>query len=703
MTDNTLSMFDKLLGTFARRSERQNAESALKSLRKSQKELRNLTRAGRVIIDAKNNGTDPIAAIESIMSWEAFVESVSTTERLAEPHTSNSKVELLNKHQTIRRFAPALLVCLDFKGHPSVKPVLDAINCLKIMYQTPKRKLAANPPTKFIPSIWRPHVYPNGELDPKAYEICALLELRNRLRARDIWVEGSLAYQSFESNLIPKETFALLKEEGPLPLSIPQDFDVYVAERKALLSERMHEVASLAAKGDLEDVELLKGELHIAALRDKTPPQASKLRDATYRLMPRIKITDLLLEVDQWTGFSDCFVHHRSGHPAENKNLLMTSILADGINIGLSNMAEACRGITMRKLAWCHDWYINEDSYTDALARIIDIHRQLPLAQSWGKGVTSSSDGQYFRAGGHGEALADCNARHGSEPGIAYYTHISDQYGPYFVQVITASTGEAPHVLDGLLYHRTGLTIEEHYTDTGGASDHVFALCYLFGFLFAPRLKDIKERKIHYFQGQKTPTKLYNQIGDPIDLKNLESHWEDIQRMGTSILSGTVTASKILKVLSSHPRQSGLAKALRDMGRIERSLFMLDWYKKPALRRRSNAGLNKGESRNALARAVHFNRLGEIRDRSFENQVYKASGLNLLVSAIILWNTQYLKLALDELRKQGFHVDDSLIKHISPLGWEHVILTGDYVWETLDLPEKDMFRPLRNNFSLLAA
>jgi TnpA family transposase len=79
--------------------------------------------------------------------------------------------------------------------------------------------------------------------------------------------------------------------------------------------------------------------------------------------------------------------------------------------------------------------------------------------------------------------------------------------------------------------------------------------------------------------------------------------------------------------------------ALRELGRIERTLFALDWMKNVELRRRVQIGLNKGEAKNALARAVFLNRLGEIRDRSFENHRYRASGLNLVVAAIVLCNT----------------------------------------------------------------
>ena len=120
-----------------------------------------------------------------------------------------------------------------------------------------------------------------------------------------------------------------------------------------------------------------------------------------------------------------------------------------------------------------------------------------------------------------------------------------------------------------------------------------------------------------------------------------------------------------------------MALALREVGRIERTLFMLEWSRDPALRRRVTAGLNKGEAHNALARAVCFNRLGEIRDRPFENQRHRASGLNLLFAAITLWNAVYLERAADLLARSSMF-DPALLGHVSPLGWEHVNLTGDY-------------------------
>ena len=137
----------------------------------------------------------------------------------------------------------------------------------------------------------------------------------------------------------------------------------------------------------------------------------------------------------------------------------------------------------------------------------------------------------------------------------------------------------------------------------------------------------------------------------------------------------------MLRKLGAYPRQNGLALALRELGRLERSLFTLQYLKDIELRRRIHAGLNKGEARNALARAVFFNRLGELRDRTYENQRYRASGLNLVVAAIVLWNTVYMERTVKALRDRGEVIPDELIAHLSPLGWEHVNLTGDYVWK----------------------
>jgi TnpA family transposase len=251
-------------------------------------------------------------------------------------------------------------------------------------------------------------------------------------------------------------------------------------------------------------------------------------------------------------------------------------------------------------------------------------------------------------------------------------------------------------VLDALLYHQSEVATRRHHTDGGGDSDHVFALCSLLGFQFAPRIPDLKHRRLYSFGKPSTYPALEPMIASRINVALIRAHWSEILRVVASIRTGTVTASLIMRQLAAYPRQNGVAAALRELGRLERTLFTLDWISEPELRREAGRELNKGEARNSLARAVFIHRLGEIRDRTYENQQHRASGLNLLVTAIILWNTRYLARAVAALR-QTEGVAEHLLAHLSPLGWEHVNLTGDYVWGAQKSASEntDGLRPLR--------
>src|SRR3546814_2609674 len=148
------------------------------------------------------------------------------------------------------------------------------------------------------------------------------------------------------------------------------------------------------------------------------------------------------------------------------------------------------------------------------------------------------------------------------------------------------------------------------------------------------------------------------------------SHWPDIERVIGAMRDRTVTPSLILKKLSAYRQQNSLAAALREVGRIERTLFTLRWFDDPALRRTVTAELNKGEERNSLARAVAFHRLGRFRDRALEYQQTRAAALNLVTAANILFNCRYLGHAVEAMRRRGTQIDPDILFRLSPSGWE---------------------------------
>ena len=142
--------------------------------------------------------------------------------------------------------------------------------------------------------------------------------------------------------------------------------------------------------------------LKIAPIEKSTPPEAEALAARLYAMLPRIRITDLLAEVAGWTLFPDCFTHLRTGETAADSRILMAGLLADGLNLGLTRMAEACSIASLGQLAWTSDWHIREETYALALRRLVNQQQREPFAAHFGSGTASSSDGQFFQAAGFG-------------------------------------------------------------------------------------------------------------------------------------------------------------------------------------------------------------------------------------------------------------------------------------------------------------
>ena len=234
----------------------------------------------------------------------------------------------------------------------------------------------------------------------------------------------------------------------------------------------------------------------------------------------------------------------------------MTALLADATNLGLARMARSSKVFSHSKLLWVAEWHIRDETYQAGLACLVDAIHAQHFTKIWGDGDTSSSDGQFFKAGGHGEARADYNAKYGSEPGVKFYTHVSDRYAPFHIKVIAANASEAAHILDGLLHHECSLDIREHYTDTAGAIDHVFGLCHLLGFRFAPRIRDLADRRLYVVGARGAHKALDPVIGGTIDLRVIADNWDEILRLAASIKAGTVTPSAILRRLAALPEAS---------------------------------------------------------------------------------------------------------------------------------------------------
>jgi TnpA family transposase len=596
LTDQAIDLFERLVGTMFSKAETRHARAFQADGRAINEKVRLYARVGGALIAAREVGRDPFEAIATVIPWERFRASVAEAEALARPEDFDSYGMLGEHYAAVRRWAPAFLAAFSFQGVPAAASLLRAVDVLRNMNEAGALKLPKSAPTGFIRERWSRYVMPGGALDWRYYELCVLSELQGRLRAGDVWVVESRRYRSFEERMISREVLRELLQSGTPPVAIDPDFERFIAGRRAQLDARLAAVDAKAKGGFLSDVSLEKGVLKIAPIEKTTPPDAEMLAARLYAMLPRIRITDLLSEVARWTTFTDCFTHLRSGERVADPRILMAGLLADGLNLGLTRMAEACTIASLGQLAWVADWHIRDETYARALRRLVDHQQREPLAAIFGGGFASSSDGQFFRAGGFGRDASRLNAHYGDEPGSKFYTHLSDRFAPFYTKVLAATASEALHVLDGLLYHQSEVAVRRHHTDGGGDSEHVFALLALLGFQFAPRIPDLKHRRLYSFTKPSAYPTLEPLIAGRINVALIRAHRPEILRVPASIRTGTVTASLIMRQLAAYPRQNGVAAALRELGRLERTLFTLDCVEDPGAASRHRPRAQQGRS-----------------------------------------------------------------------------------------------------------
>src|SRR3546814_2383464 len=155
---------------------------------------------------------------------------------------------------------------------------------------------------------------------------------------------------------------------------------------------------------------------------------------------------------------------------------------------------------------------------------------------------------------------------------------------------------------------------------------------------FIPHIRDLPSKRLYVFNPAGTPQELRGLVGGKIREETVVQNWPDILRSAATMVAGIMPPSQLLRKFASYPRQHDLAVALREVGRIERTLFLIDWVLDVDMQRRARIGLNKGEAHHALKNALRIGRQGEIRDRTTEGQHYRMAGLNLLSAIVIYWN-----------------------------------------------------------------
>ncbi len=442
--------------------------------------------------------------------------------------------------------------------------------------------------------------------------------------------------------------------------------------------------------------------LDIARLdRLEEPASLEELRSTLGAMIPRVDLPDLLLEVHAKTGFAGEFDHVAEGGGARVKDLqrsVCAVLLAEACNIGLEPLVDPSDpALTRSRLSWVQQNYVRDETLTRANARLVDAQAEIPIVCAWGAGEVASVDGLRFVVPVR-TVNAGPNPRYfGRGRGITYLNHVSDRSTGFHGIVVPGTLRDSLFVLDGLLEHQTSLDPKEITSDTAGYSDVVFGLFSLLGYQFSPRLADAGEARFWRIDraadyGPLEALSRRNRIRTDL----ISENWEDVLRVAGSLKLGTVKASDLVRALHAGSRQSELAKAIAEVGRVAKSLFLLSYVDDEAHRRRVLVQLNRHEKRHDLARTIFHGDRGRVRKRYREGQEDQLSSLGLVLNAGALWNTLYLDWAVSHLREQGTEVRDEDLARVSPLMHAHVRVLGRYHFRLDEAVAGGGLRPLRD-------
>ena len=669
IADTIVETHDRIVGKTWREAKQRCDDRIMDAKASIQNSLRAFFALGTALLEARSDDAPLDEAVAISCGWDDLEKLIASSAKLTDTMEANPLAHVVLGYHRFRRYAPRMLAALEISAAPVAASLIAAAEIV--------RSGGSTWPTDFLGSRskWHRNLKAQDAGDHRLWEVAVLSHLRDAFRSGDIWLTGSRRYGDIKDTLVPIEA-----ARATAQLIVPFDPAEWIVDRKARMTSALDRLAQAARSGTIPGGAIVDGVLKTERLTAAVPSEADELVLDLYRRMPNVRITDIMLEVDTATGFTNAFTHLRTGAPCKDRVGLLNVLLSEGINLGLSKMAEASNTHDYFQLSRLSRWHVESEAINRALATIIEAQAALPMAQFWGGGKTASSDGQFFPAARQGEAMNLVNAKYGNDPGLKAYTHISDQFGPFATQNIPATVNEAPYILDGLLMNETGKRIKEQYADTGGFTDHVFAVTALLGYRFIPRIRDLPSTRLYVFDPGTAPKALKPLIGGKIRESMIMANWPDILRCTATMAAGTMPPSQILRKFAAYPRQHELAVALREIGRIERSLFIIEWLLDADMQRRANIGLNKGEAHHALKNALRIGRQGEIRDRSAEGQHYRMAGLNLLAAIVIYWNTKNLGHAVNARRKAGLDCSPDLLAHISPLGWAHILLTGEYRW-----------------------
>jgi TnpA family transposase len=517
---------------------------------------------------------------------------------------------------------------------------------------------------------------PVNKIHRQYYEIAVCSVLKNDLTCSDAYVDGAFVYDDPNKQFITWKEFHTGVDGYCDLIKLPKDPAKFVNYLQIRLKDTAKKVDDNYPNNDYLTIEegfpILK-----KTPKRKDPPNLEKIKHMVMKEMPVISIVDAIIEVENWLNLS---VHFKpiSGyeHKLENyPSRFVATSFAYGCNVGPKQAERSILKFSRKQIALLFNHHVTEPRLIKVLHIVINTFNLLDLPKHWGTNDSASVDGSFCDMYEQ-NLIAAHHIRYGRYGGVGYYM-ISGKYIALHFNFISCGVHESIYLLDGIGENDSDIKPTKIHGDSWAQSEVLFGFSMLLAIAIMPRIKNFK----HLYFYKASIDEQYANINElftekALDWELVETHYHDMLRVVMSVFKGKVKASTILRKLCSKSRKNKLYFAFRELGRIERTIFLLNYINDPELRKIIQAATCKSEEFNQFIKWIRFGDGGVIGDNLRFNQQKVLKFSQLVANILCLHTTSYQTKAINKLKEQGEDIPDEILARFSPYWTEHLNRLG---------------------------
>lgn len=584
-----------------------------------------------------------------------------------------------------RRMVPKILETLEFRsGNTRHRPVMIALNLIQQRREKTQQFIPLDdeiPVEGVIRNKWREVVIEKDNqgrerINRINYEICVLQTLRDKIRCKEIWVKGADNFRNPDEDL-PAD-FDDKRESYYLDLGHSTDSSVFIENVKNKMRTTLFDLSHGIPKNQKVRIKN-NGKKRISITpfeAQQEPGNLIALKREIAGRWPMTGLLDVLKEADLRIGFTDHFKTLGEREVLDRSNLqrrLLLCLYGMGTNTGLKRVSGNRHGISYKELLQVRRRYIYKAGLRNAIGQVANAIFSIRKADIWGEGSTScASDSKKFGSWDQ-NLMTEWHIRYGGR-GVMIYWHVEKKSTCIYSQLKRCSSSEVAAMIEGVLRHCTDMTIDRQYVDSHGQSEVAFAFCHLLGFDLLPRLKAIGKQKLYRPDSEIYPD-LESIMTRPINWELISQQYDEMIKYTTALKLGTANPESILRRFTRNNIQHPTYRALSELGKAVKTIFLCRYLGSEALRREINEGLNVVENWNSANSFIFFGKGGEVATNRLEDQELSVLALHLLQICLVYINTLMIQQVLTEptwhsrMKFEDYRALSPLIyNHINPYG-----------------------------------